>query len=116
MQPLPNPSNAKENIKKCWIDPRRPISSLKLNDKKTEENLMIDYSLEIGDKYSVQMPIYPLSKTYTKINGDLTMLKSEIIAKVIMGDLSVEEGMAQYRAQSEALNVSIVESEMNTIK
>lgn len=113
VKPLPNLSNPKEDLKKCWIDPRRPISPLKLTDKKNIENEMVDSSLEIGDSYCVQNSIYPFSESYTKINGELTMLKQEIIAKVILGDMTVEEGMMEYEKNSERLNVAKVEDEMN---
>lgn len=113
VKPLPNLSNPKEDLKKCWIDPRRPISPLKLTDKKNLENEMVDSSLEIGDSYCVQNNIYPFSESYTKINGELTMLKQEIIAKVILGDMTVEEGMMEYEKNSERLNVAKVVDEMN---
>lgn len=41
------------------------------------------------------------------------MLKQEIIAKVIMGDLTVEEGIEKYKTESEILNVPKVVEEMN---
>ena len=41
------------------------------------------------------------------------MLKQEIIAKVILGDMTVEEGMMEYEKNSERLNVAKVEDEMN---
>lgn len=113
VKPLPNLSNPKEDLKKCWIDPRRPISPLVLTDKKNQENEMVDSSLEIGDTYCRQNHIYPVSETYTKVSAELIMLKQEIIAKVMLGELSVEEGLQKYKEDSVRLNVEKVEEEMN---
>ncbi|MBT9777512.1 extracellular solute-binding protein [Clostridium sp. MCC353] len=113
VKPLPNLSNPKEDLKKCWIDPRRPISPLALADKKNPENDMIDSSLKIGDTYCRQNPLYPVSETYTKVSAELTMLKQEIVAKVMLGELTVEEGLQKYKEDSARLNVEKVEEEMN---
>lgn len=116
VKPLPNLSNPKEDLKKCWIDPRRPISPLLEADKKNPENEMIDSSLKIGDTYCKQNGVYPVSESYTKISSELTMLKQEIIAKVILGDMTVQEGLQKYKEDAERLNVAKVEEEMNAVQ
>lgn len=113
IKPLPNLSNPKEDLKKCWIDPRRPISPLLSADKKNPENEMIDSSLKIGDTYCKPNYLYPVSETYTKVSAELTMLKQELIAKMMLGDLTVEEGLQKYKEESIRLNVEKIEEEMN---
>ena len=47
----------------------------------------------------------------SEFNGDLTTLKNELIAKVTMGELSVEEAYAKYEADGgKAWSDAIVES------
>lgn len=74
---------------------------------------MIDSSLEIGDTYCQPNYLYPVSETYTKVSAELTMLKQELIAKMILGDLTVEEGLQKYKEESIRLNVEKIEEEMN---
>lgn len=54
-----------------------------------------------------------VSKTLQKINSDLTSLKKEIVAKVIMGDMSVEDGMKKYKEEADMLGVDKVLEELN---
>ena len=52
-------------------------------------------------------------QTLQKINSDLTSLKKEIVAKVIMGDMSVEDGMKKYKEEADMLGVDKVLEELN---
>lgn len=113
IKPLPSLSNPDDVINKIWINPWFAISEIQMPDKKNEPDEMLDLSLEIGKKYSKQNYVCPVSKTLQKINSDLTSLKKEIVAKVIMGDMSVEDGMKKYKEEADMLGVDKALEELN---
>ena len=47
------------------------------------------------------------------ITSDLTTTRENIISRVAMGQLTPEEGMDEYKAQAETLNVAQALEEMN---
>lgn len=113
VKPLPSPSNKDELMQKAWITPWLAIAPLTVTDKKLDLDASVTDSLAVINTYGTQKSVYPVSPTLTKIKADLEMLKQEVIAKVIMGDMTVEEGVAKYKSESEILNVNKVVEEMN---
>lgn len=55
----------------------------------------------------------PSSQTLNTITADLTAIREETIAKIVMGSMSVEDGIASYKKQTEALGIEQVLNEMN---
>lgn len=60
-----------------------------------------------------QVGILPTSKTYLRFGADLLTLKEEIIAKVMMGQYTVDQGLQIYRERSAKLNVATMLKEFN---
>ena len=60
------------------------------------------------------MKTTPVSATLNQITSDLTVIRQETIANIVMGKVSVEDGLASYRSQAEALGIQQVLNEMNT--
>lgn len=116
IKPLPSLANSNDVINKVWINPWLSISDLEMADKKNEPNEMLDTSLEIGKTYAQQKYAYPLSKTLQRVNSDLETLKQEIVAKIIMGNMTVEEGLEKYNKEAEMLDVNRILVEMNQKK
>lgn len=110
---LPTLSNPDEVLQKAWITPWLAISPLEVTDKKLDLNPIVTSSLEMVEKYAKNKNVYPISATLTKVQSDLQALKEEVLAKVVMGDMTVEEGLNKYKTESEMLNVSKVVEEMN---
>ena len=54
--------------------------------------------------------IVPATPELSELNGDLTMIKSEIIADIALGSISVEEGYARFAEEGLELSNEIVES------
>lgn len=113
LKQLPTLSNPNEVLQKAWITPWLRISPLELADKNIELKPMIVSSLAVDNEYAVTKSVIPVSATLTKIQSDLTALKEEVLAKVVMGDYTVEEGLAKYKSESEMLNVQKVIEELN---
>lgn len=110
---LPTLSNAEEIFKKAWITPWLAISPLELTDKNFEMAASVTDSLAVVNEFGVQKSVTPVSPTLTKNKASIDMIKEEIIAKVVMGDLTVEDGMARYKSEIEMLDVDKVINELN---
>lgn len=111
--PLPSLSNPEETFRKAWVTPWLGISPLKVTDKELEIHEAVTDSLAVINKYGVNKMIYPISSTLTRIKSDLELIKQEVIAKVVMSEMTVEEGMEKYRSTAEMLDVEQVLAEMN---
>ncbi len=110
---LPTLSNSNEVLQQAWITPWLAISPLESSDKKIELDPVVVSTLDLVDKNARPKNVYPISETLTRIQSDLEALREEILAKVVMGDMTVEEGLQKYKTESEMLNVSKVTEEMN---
>lgn len=54
-------------------------------------------SSDIFNSNMVQSKLPVLTDTYIKMNADITQVRSTIFSKVMVGELSIEEGMKQYK-------------------
>lgn len=111
--PLPTLSNPDEILQKAWITPWLAVAPLTVTDKQLDMDQTVIDSLAVINEYGKQKNVYPVSPTLTKIKSELDMLKQEVVAKVVMGDMTVEEGLNKYKTESEMLNVAKVVEEMN---
>ncbi len=111
--PLPSLSKPEEPLKKAWITPWMCISPLEVTDKNQELSDACKDSLAVINKFGVQKTAFPVSDTLNRINADLKAIREEILAKVLVGDMTVEEGMAKYKENAEMLNVQKVLDELN---
>lgn len=86
--------------------PRIPNKSIELHPACVD-------SLAVINEYGVQKSVFPVSETLGRISADLKADREEILAKVVVGDMTVEEGMAKYKENAEMLNVQKVVDELN---
>lgn len=60
-------------------------------------------SLAIFDKDSVLSPLFPASDVLNKAIPDLLTIKKEIISKIVVGTMSLDDGLAKYNKDSKSL-------------
>lgn len=113
VKPLPNLADPSAVTTSVWITPWLAISPLEVTDKNTEKADAVTNSLAITDATASQVPITPVSETLNKITSELELEKADILAKVVMGEMTVEDGMAKYKEVAEELNVEKVLQELN---
>lgn len=113
LQPLPLSTNPNELQLKAFVDPVLSVTPLKVTDKKMDHSYIFNKSIEDLNYKYVQLPILPTSRKYVKISSDLKLLRQEVLAKVVMGVMSVEDGIKKYRTESAALGIDEVLSEFN---
>ncbi len=87
---------------KAHIDPNLALVEL-ANDPK-EESMAEEAkaSSEMFAENCVSAAIVPSTTAMSEYNGDLTTLKNELISKVVMGELTVDEAYAQFESQNGA--------------
>lgn len=108
---LPKPSKPEEVMEKAYISPVLTVSPVK--DTAHEVDPRINTSLDILNKDGVQAQIIPLSKTLTRINSDLTAAREKTLASIVMGEVTVEEGLANYAKEAANLGIDQVIAELN---
>lgn len=113
VKPLPNLADPSAVTTSVWITPWLAISPLEVTDKNTEKADAVTNSLAITDASASQVAVTPVSETLNKITSDLELEKADILAKVVMGEMTVEEGVAAYKEVAEELNVEQVLKELN---
>ena len=69
-------------------------------------------SMDVMKKGYATSGLKPPSESYNRNNADLLTLKSKIIAQIVVGDLSVDQGLADYKNQAKSL-VDPILSEFN---
>ena len=113
VKPLPNLADPSAVTTSVWITPWLAISPLEVTDKNTETSDAVKNSLAITDAKAHQVAVTPVSETLNKITSDLELEKADILAKVVMGEMTVEQGVAAYKEVAEELNVEQVLKELN---
>lgn len=108
---LPKPSKPEEVMEKAYISPVLTVSPVKGTTHEVDER--INTSLDILNKDGVQAQIIPLSDTLTRINADLTATREKTLASIVMGEVTVEEGLANYAKEVANLGIDQVIAELN---
>lgn len=108
---LPKPSKPEEVMEKAYVSPVLTVVPVK--GRVHEVDPRINASLEILDKDGVQAQIVPVSKTLTRINSDLVALREKTLANIVMGQTTVEEGIANYTKEASNLGIDQVVAELN---
>lgn len=107
---LPALNNKKQTFGKTFIQP--DLSLTKWSDPfKLDPRIVA--SKEVNIKAMRQIKMLPMSATYLKKGADLQALKEEVIAKVMIGTYTVEEGLKIYKEKAEALGLSQMLAEFN---
>ena len=113
IDPLPTISKPAEAFRKAWITPWLALTPMTATDKNVEVSQEVTDSLAVVSANAKNISVFPVSEQRTMITSDLTTTRENIISRVAMGQLTPEEGMAEYKAQAETLNVAQALEEMN---
>jgi putative aldouronate transport system substrate-binding protein len=111
---LPKLDKPSELTDKSFITSFSALSPMKDKTKEVKLDERINTSDDLLVKNGVQQPARPVSKKLSKINGDLTKLKAKIIAQVVMGNTTPDEGLKTYNSEAKNLGIDEVVKEMNT--
>ena len=99
---LDNLENPGTQYTKAHIDPNLALVELADDPRETSVAEEAKASTALFNANSVTADLIPSTDAMTMYNGDLTTLKNEIVAKVAMGEMTIEEGYAKYEADGGA--------------
>jgi len=83
-----------------WKDPFNP------DPMETESNKIWEQNLK-------QVLLVPASETYKQSGSDINTLKEKIVAKIMIGEMTIEEGLKQYNVQAKDLDIGKILEELN---
>lgn len=106
---LPNAEKPETAYTKAHIDPMLALVDLEAPENSVTETALA--SQELFNSNCKPAFIVPSTDEMSMYNGDLTTLKNELIAKVTMGEMTIEDAYAKYEADGGAeWSKSIVDS------
>lgn len=106
-------SSPENTFQSVWGTPWQAVVPFQEPDKVPQPSDIVIDTLEVLNKTGVYMKTTPVSETLNQITSDLTVIRQETIANIVMGKVSVEDGLASYRSQAESLGIQQVLNEMN---
>lgn len=113
---LPKPSKSDEVMEKAFVSPVLTTSPITTEGYGFDIDERITNSLSILEADGVKAEIIPQSKKLSKINADLLAEKEKTVASIVMGQVSVEDGLAAYKAKAENLGIAQVIEELNAVQ
>lgn len=110
---LPSLSNPEQTLTKAWRGADSLIVPFKDPRHNVKSSDLEEQTRELLREGGIPQYIVPVSRTLSRINSDLKLLKEEVMAKIVMGDESVEDGLKKYKDEAEMLGISQVIIELN---
>jgi putative aldouronate transport system substrate-binding protein len=112
---LPTITKPSETYKKAFI-----ATSLSLEKMSIPYSFDIDprvkNSLDILDKNSIPDDSIPVSKSLNKVTADVQSLREQTLSKVVLGDMTIDDALANYKKEIDNLGGAQILSEMNSSK
>lgn len=106
-------SSPNEKYQTVFGSPWSTVVALDEPEKFPQPDGKIAETLEILEKSAPFKMNMPVSETLNRVTSDLTATRQEIITKIVMGELSVEDGMNQYYKKAQEFNIDQILKEMN---
>lgn len=110
---LPSLSDPTVTLNKAYVLPSSRISAL--NESNKQMNYASSYldSQAVTDTTAKPQYFQPASSTYTAISADLVTIRDNCVAEIVTGNISVEEGLANYVSAAQSLGLDQALAEMN---
>lgn len=110
---LPKISKPDEIMEKAFITPALTLSPITLDNTKYVIDQRIYDTIDVLEEYGRQLIALPESKTLGKINSEILALREKTVSSIVLGQTSVEEGLAKYAAEVKNLGIDKVIEELN---
>jgi putative aldouronate transport system substrate-binding protein len=111
LQALPVHSNPKEKFTKAYIDPEMIINDWTLPI--AFDSAIRVKSREVTKKYSELLGYIWGGDNYAKYSGEIWKAKQQFFAKIVIGEMTIEEGMKQYKEKVKGLHIDEIVKELN---
>jgi len=113
MKYLPMASNPENEFQSVWATPWMNTVAFNEPEKFPQPADTVTVTLDTLAKSAQYKTNIPVSETLNRITSDLTLTRQSIIAKIVMGEVSVDEGMKEYYNKAKELGVDQILKEMN---
>jgi len=108
---LPDPENPSNTFTSAYIDPVLAISDWIDSDPLTDaRDERITTSSELFSQNSKLAPVLVSNDTMANYSATLKDIRTVIVAEIVTGDMTVEEGMASYHDQTDFMIEEILAS------
>jgi putative aldouronate transport system substrate-binding protein len=112
---LPTITKPSENYKKAFIATPMSLEPMTI-PYSFDIDPRVKSSLEVLDKNSIPDDSIPVSKSLNKVSADVQSLREQTLSKAVLGDLSVDDALANYKKEIENLGGTQILTEMNASK
>lgn len=102
---LPSILNPDVPYNKVFIDPSGLVNNYA---PKFIKQPHVDESHAMFQKYNVQYGLPNPSEELGKLQAEINVIKMNVIAEVVFGDLTIEEGMAKYKSEIKKYNDAVL--------
>ncbi len=110
---LPSLSDPNVTLNKAYVLPSSRLTPLELTDKNMVYADSYLDSKAVTDESAQKQYFQPASETYSLISAELQTTRESCVAEIVTGNLSVEEGLANYKTMADSLNLNQALAEMN---
>lgn len=110
---LPKLSNPTEIVEKALISPVVSLTEITIPESQYTVDKRVYSSMQLLEDYAVDIEQRPYSKQLAKVELDLIALREKVLAYIITGQISVEEGIEAYRIESRNFGMDQVLKELN---
>lgn len=115
VEALPLLNNQKQKFDKVWFSADNTVTPY-TNGPLIPLDNRITKAIDAFKVNFEQMKIFPASTAYNQTASDINKLRQEIASKIIIGDLTPEQGMARYNTEVKNLGIDKILSEFNSAK
>lgn len=109
----PKLTKPEEILEKAFVSPVLAAVKIQTPGYSFDVDERIPKSNAILDAYSKQAEIVPVSDELSKINEELLKEKEKTVVAIVMGQISIKDGLAQYKVSAENLGIAQVIEELN---
>lgn len=109
---LPQPSNPDRPMQKSFIDPPLALN-LEQFPVRTAQNPLDQLSLEIHSQDAIPLSILNFGRIGLQNVGELRDAKRETFARIVTGQVTIQQGLTNYRAIAQRLNIGQILEELN---
>ncbi len=113
VEALPILNNPKQKFDKVWFSADNTVTPY-TNGPLIPLDPRITQAIDAFKGNFKQVKIFPASDTYTKVSSDLYKLRQEVASKIIIGELTPEQGMARYNTDAKKIGVDKILTEFNS--
>ncbi|MEF9960579.1 MAG: extracellular solute-binding protein [Niameybacter sp.] len=108
---LPTLADPSKILAQAFVTPA--LSTEQVADVNYPLDERITSSLAILEEYGKQAVQVPVSKSLTKVSSDLLALREKTVSSIVLGNTTIEEGLAKYVVEAENLGIDKIVEELN---